>query len=233
MHDFTWFGWLSNAVNHHNIHLVTLLFVSLLIAVISFLYSRSLQAMEHELIPDKRVSLKNVVQVTVEKVYGLAEGIIGHGTARFFPLIGAIFIFVFLNNIMGLIPGFLPATDNINVTLGVGLTAFVYYNYVGIKKHGVAAYFKHLLGPVWWLAPLFFAIELVSHWVRPASLGLRLFGNMTGDHIVLSVFSNLVPLGVPVIFLGLGLFISFVQAFVFSLLTAVYIGLAVAEDESH
>lgn len=233
MHEFTWFGWFSDSINHHNIHMFTGSFVAVILITAAFVYRAALGTIENEVVPDGKFSLKNVLQVTVEWILGLMESIIGPTAKSYFPLVCSVFLYVFLNNLMGVFPGFLPATENINTTLALGLVIFIYYNVVGIKAQGAGNYFKHLMGPIWWLAPLMLLIELISHFVRPLSLGIRLFGNITGDHVVLGIFSNLVPLVVPVLFLALGVFVSFVQAFVMSLLTAVYIGLAVSHDDEH
>lgn len=231
MHEFTWFGWVSESVNHHNIHVITGMFVSGCIILAAFIYNRGLKTSLGEIVPGEGVDLKNIFQVTVESLFSLVEGVIGKTAKLYFPLIGGLFIYIFLNNILGIVPGFLPATDNINTTLALGITVFIYYNFIGIRTQGFKNYFKHFLGPVWMMAPLMLVIELISHCVRPMSLGIRLFGNMTGDHVVLGIFSDLVPVLVPVLFLGLGFFVSFIQAFVFSLLTSVYIGLAVAHED--
>ena len=231
MHEFTWFGWISDKVTHHNIHIFTAGLVAVLLILFSLVYRRSLKSVEEELVPTGKVSLKNIFQVTVENILGLMEGVIGPDAKLYFPLIGSLFIYIFINNLMGVIPGFLPATENVNTNFAMSITVFLYYNYVGIKKQGIKNYLKHFMGPLWMLAPLMFLIELVSHIVRPVSLAVRLFGNITGDHVVLGIFSDLVPLIVPVIFFALGIFVSFIQAFVFSLLSTVYIGLAVAHEE--
>jgi F-type H+-transporting ATPase subunit a len=150
---------------------------------------------------------------------------------KYYTVIVLLFSFIFINNVIGLIPGFLPPTDNFNTTLALGLFVFLYYNYQGIKEQGIVGHIKHFMGPVWYLAILIFPIELISHAVRPLSLGLRLKGNMEGDHLVLSIFSNLVPYIVPIPFYVIGLFVCFMQAFVFTLLTMVYISLATAHHD--
>src|SRR5262249_25395312 len=132
--------------------------------------------------------------------------------------------------IFGLFPGFNPATSNNNTTFALGVTSFLVYNVEGIRAQGLVSYIKHFMGPIIWLAPLMFVVEVVSHLVRPLSLGLRLSGNMTGDHTVLSIFLGLTPIGIPMIFYALGLFVCFVQAFVFSLLSMVYLSMATAHD---
>ena len=231
MHEFTWLGWISDKINHHNIHIYSAAIVVILLTVLSILYKISLKSAEEEIVPSSKFSLKNIFQVAVEGILGLMEGVMGKEAKEYFPLIGTLFIYIFVNNMLGLIPGFTPATENVNTNLALGLTVFVYYNYMGIKKQGIKNYVKHLLGPVWQLAWLILPIELISHIVRPISLSVRLFGNITGDHVVLGIFSGLVPLVLPVIFLGLGVFVSLIQAFVFSLLSTVYLGLAVAHEE--
>jgi F-type H+-transporting ATPase subunit a len=153
-----------------------------------------------------------------------------HDAPIYFPVIGSLFVFIFFSNMLGLIPGVIPSTENLNTTLAVGTFVFVYYNYAGLRAHGLA-YLKHFLGPVLWLAPLMLVIELASHIFRPISLALRLRGNIMGDHVVLHVFSGLVPLILPVVFYGMGVFVAFIQAFVFCLMTMVYISLSTAHDD--
>ena len=174
-----------------------------------------------------------------EFIYNLCRNTMGEKEAKqYFPVIGMLFLFIFFSNVIGLVPGFLPPTDNINTTLALGVFVFIYYNVVGIKEMGLVGHIKHFMGPVWYLAFLILPIEIISHAVRPLSLALRLRGNMFGDHLVLSIFSGLLPYIVPIIFLVLGLFVCFIQAFVFTLLTMVYISLATAhhdhdEQEAH
>jgi F-type H+-transporting ATPase subunit a len=128
-----------------------------------------------------------------------------------------------------MIPGLLPPTDNLNTTFALGLFVFLYYNYVGLRENGLA-YLKHFAGPILWLAPLMLIVEIASHVFRPISLGLRLRGNIMGDHVVLGIFNDLVPIGIPFIFYGIGLFVALVQAFVFCLMTMVYISLSASHD---
>ncbi len=182
------------------------------------------------LIPDPKLSYRNFFEIFAESLYKMTEMVIGHHDAPlYFPIIGTLFTFVFVSNLAGLIPGFQPATDNMNTTFALGIFVFLYYNWVGLRANGLS-YLKHFMGPVLLLAPLMFVIELVSHLFRPFSLGLRLRGNIMGDHIVMGVFSDLVPYFVPVAFYALGLFVCFVQAFVFSLMTMVYISMSTSHD---
>lgn len=234
MHHFSWLGYFTHDwINHKNVHIFSAGLVVLFLIVATLLVHRKLKRVEERVIPDSKTTLVNIFEMAVESLMGLMEGIMGHDAKKYFPLIGSIFIYIFLCNIMGLIPGFLPPTDNINTNLAISLTVFVYYNVMGIRSHGLVPYLKHFMGPVLWLGPLMVVVELIGHCVRPVSLSLRLLGNITGDHMVLGIFSNLTPVLVPVIFLALGLFVSFIQAFVFSLLSTIYISLATAHEEEH
>lgn len=161
---------------------------------------------------------------------GMIEAQVGHGAGdRYLALIGAFTLFIFTSNVMGLFFFLNPPTANVNVTFGLAGISFVLYNAIGIRKHGVH-YIKHFLGPIWWLTPLFFVIELISHAARWLSLGLRLFGNMTGEHMVSGVFNRLVPLLAPLPIMALGLFAAVIQTFIFIMLTTVYIAGAEAEE---
>jgi F-type H+-transporting ATPase subunit a len=182
-----------------------------------------------ELIPEGRASIRNFMEVMVEGVLKLIENTMGHEGRRFLPLIGTLAIFILFCNLLGLVPGFLPPTDNINTTAACALTVFFFYHYIGIRKHGWK-YVKQFTGSFWPIAPLMFPIEIISHLARPLSLSLRLFGNITGDHLVLVIFSGLIPLIVPICALGLGIFVSFIQSLVFILLSMMYISGALAEE---
>jgi F-type H+-transporting ATPase subunit a len=192
--------------------------------------ARTMASAEGGLIPDSNWSFKNFFEIIAESLYKLTESVIGEHEAHvYYPIIGTLFVFIFASNILGLIPGILPPTDNLNTTLALGAFVFLYYNYAGVKEHGIG-YLKQFMGPLVWIAPLMFIIEIVSHIFRPISLALRLRGNIMGDHIVLHVFSSLVPYVLPVIFYGLGVFVAFIQAFVFCLMTMVYISLSTSHD---
>jgi F-type H+-transporting ATPase subunit a len=171
--------------------------------------------------PNGKVSFAFVMETIVAKMLAFFEGIIHHGARNVFFLLGSFALFILVNNLLGLLPGFNPPTDQFNVTIVLGLMTFFTAHYLGVKEHGWG-YIKKFIGPVWWLAPLMLPIELISHLVRPLSLAMRLFGNMTGDHKVVAVFTMLLPLGLPIPFMGLGVFVSFLQAFVFVLLSSVY-----------
>ncbi len=231
MHGFNWFALFSEKISGENIHIVTGIFVLALLLGAAWGVRKKLLRLEQSLVPDQGVSLTNVFELLVESFLSLMEGIVGKSARQHVPLVVSIFVFIFVCNILGLIPGFLPPTANINTNLAIAACVFVYFNYLGIREHGFISYFKHFAGPVWWLSPLIMAIELFGTAIRPVTLSLRLFCNINADHLVLSIFSSLSPLIIPVIFMILGIFISFVQAFVFTLLTVVYIALATAHEE--
>jgi F-type H+-transporting ATPase subunit a len=217
---------LPPSIYEANQHVITAGLVVIVLIVLSIVVWYRLKDIDKRLIPSGRFSLVSLFETVVEVIVDFMEGILGKDARRYLPLIGTLFIYIFCCNLMGDVPGFSPPTANINTNLACALCVFVYYNYVGIRKRGLFKYIKHMAGPVLWLAPLMLTIELVSHLVRPISLSVRLFGNMTGDHMVLELFSDLTPLVIPIIFLGLTIFVAFIQAFVFSLLSILYIALA-------
>lgn len=232
-HSFTWFEMVPG-LSALPVHVASALFVFTVLVVFTWLARvqlvRVMQGPEQGLIPESKLTYRNFFEIAAENLYALTESVLGHHDApKYFPLIGTLFVFIFCSNVVGLVPGFLPSTDNLNTTLALGVVVFAYYNYVGFKEHGIG-YLKHFVGPVWWLFFLMIPIELVSHLVRPLSLGLRLRGNIMGDHMVLTIFLEKVPYLIPTIFYGLGLFVSFIQAFVFCLLTMVYISLSSSHD---
>ncbi len=234
-HDFSWvsqlpfFDALTSLVGGHEHDSTAVCSVLLVVMVLTFFVLVGYGRKSKDLIPEGKVSIKNIGEVIVQTLLGVLEDTIGHEGRRFLPLIGTLAIYILFCNLLGLIPGFSPPTDNINTTASCALTVFFYYHYVGIRRHGWR-YVKQFMGPFWPLAPLMFPIEIISHLARPLSLSLRLFGNMTGDHLVLMIFSSLIPLLVPIVALGLGMFVSFIQALVFILLSMMYLSGALSEE---
>lgn len=174
------------------------------------------------------------LQHVFEGVHGFIEGqseeiIGGHHSDRFTPFLVALAFFILLCNLIGLIPGFESPTSVPVVPLGCAICAFVYYQAAGFRHHGIA-YLKHFMGPMWWLAVIMIPIEIVSHLARMLSLTVRLYANMFAGDMVTMVFFSLLPIGVPVIFMGLHLGVSFLQTYIFILLTTVYLAGAVAEE---
>ena len=190
--------------------------------------------------PDERLSVRTAVEVFASGIYGLVKDILGdHDAVTFFSLIASLFVYIFSCNILAIFPGFQPPTDNINANFGMGVLVFLVFNFVGMSRD-FKGYLAHLWGPVLLLGPLLFVIEVIGLFIRPMSLSLRLAGNIFGDHTVFGIMNDLFPwwLPVPAIFLGLAIFVSFLQAFVFSLLSTIYIGLAAphhdhAEESAH
>ncbi len=219
-------------IGEGNLHIATAVFVALSLTVAAILAWRNLRKTKENIIPSRRFSVATIFEITVESVLHLMEDIIGPKARRYFPLIASLFIYILCCDLIGVIPGFVPPTSNINTNFACAICVFLYYNYVGIREQGFSKYIKHMAGPVVWLAPLILTIELTSHLVRPISLSVRLFGNMVGDHMVLEMFSGLVPLLIPIVFMGLTIFVAFLQAFVFSLLSIIYIALA-TQKEGH
>lgn len=152
----------------------------------------------------------------------LVDNVGTHGL-KYFPVIATFGVLILVSNIMGLVPGLLPPTAHVSVTFALGISSFVYYNYIGIRENGLVGHLKHFAGPIPWLAVLMFPIELISNLVRPMSLGIRLFGNLFGDEQILGTISGLVMWVVPVLVMPLSLFVAFMQTFIFVLLSILYI----------
>jgi len=222
---FTWFGALSSLPEH----VLTASLVAGILVAFTALIAPRLAKTEEALEPEDGVTARSIAEAFVEAMVGLAEGVIGHGAERYVPLLASFFIFIVLANLVALVPGFTPPTSDFNITFGLGMVSFAAYNYYGVREHG-PKYVKQFLGSVVALYPLMLVVELFSHMFRPISLGIRLFANMFADHQVVEIFTGLTKLGVPVIFYVLGAFVSVVQAFVFTMLSAIYIALAVSHD---
>ncbi|MEN8302441.1 MAG: F0F1 ATP synthase subunit A [Campylobacterota bacterium] len=175
---------------------------------------------------------QNLMEAYLGGVLQMGTDVMGKENARkYLPLIATIGLFVCIANLIGIVPGFEAPTAFLEMPLTLALVVFVYYNYVGIKEQGVIKYFKHFMGPVWWLYWLMFPIEIVSHFSRLVSLSFRLFGNVKGDDMFLMVILMLAPWILPMIPFALLTFMAFLQAFIFMMLTTVYIGSAVAVDD--
>ncbi len=167
--------------------------------------------------------VQSLFEIIFGALLGLATQIMGEKHARqYFPMIAALALFIFFCNVAGLIPGFDSPTNNWNTTAACAIVVFIYYQYIGIKAHGFS-YVKHFMGPVLFLAPLIFVIEVISHFARPLSLSMRLFGNIFGEDTALIVLFGLVPALVPLPMMVMAVFTSALQAFVFVILTIIYI----------
>ncbi len=173
--------------------------------------------------------VQHLAEMTHEFVLEQGESVIGHGHERFTGYLTTLLLFILLANLIGLVPGLESPTADVAVPLGFALVTFVYYQFHGIRANG-PAYIKQFLGPVWWLSPLLLPIEIISHCARVLSLTVRLYANMFAGDLVTLAFFSLVPVGIPLIFLGLHLGVAVVQAYVFFLLAAIYLSLAIAHD---
>jgi len=235
--QFTWAS-LIPFLDHLPAHVSNAIIVSIILLVIVFIAYRQLKKAGDDIVPNSNFNVRNLMEIIFEFLSKIISETMGPRGAEFMMIIGTLALFILFNNLSGLVPGFLPATDNVNTTFACSLTVFVMTHYYGFKEHGIK-YLKHFvfINPSWpWPANLILSIvmcpiELIGHFARPLSLGLRLFGNITGDHLVTTIFFSLVPLIVPVAVMFLGLFVCFVQAFVFILLSMVYFSGAVAHEE--
>ena len=179
---------------------------------------------------DRPGALQHTFELTEEFINQQSEEIIGHRSDQFAPFLVTLGLFILLGNLIGLVPGFRSPTGFAVVPLGCAIVTWFYYHYQGIKKQGPLHYAKHFMGPVWWLAPLMVPIEIIGHFARMMSLTIRLFANIYAGDLVTLAFFSLIPILVPVIFLGLHIFVSLLQAYIFVLLATVYLAGAVAEE---
>ena len=178
---------------------------------------------------EKPGAVQHIAEMTHEFVDEQSESIIGHGHEKFAAYLTVLGLFILIGNLMGLVPGLESPTANPVVPLGFALCTFIYYHYHGIKSNGVS-YYKQFVGPVWWLSWLLLPIEIISHLARVLSLTVRLYANMFAGDLVTLAFFSLVPIGIPLVFLGLHLGVAVVQAYVFMLLAMIYLSLATAHD---
>jgi F-type H+-transporting ATPase subunit a len=173
------------------------------------------------------------LEVGVETVRGLLADLVGPGGMKHFPVVATFGLLILISNLLGMFPDMVAPTANFNMTLALALSSFIYYNYVGIKENGLFGHLKHFAGPVLWLAPLMFPIEIISNLARILSLSMRLFGNLYGEEQVGGAISNLVPWVVPSLLMPLGLLVSFLQPFIFIVLSMVYLGEVSHHSDEH
>ena len=152
---------------------------------------------------------------------------------KHFPVVATFGLLILISNLLGMFPLLEAPTANFNMTLALALTSFIYYNWVGIRENGVLGHLKHFCGPVLWLAPLMFPIEIISNLARVLSLSMRLFGNLYGEEQVSGAISQLVPWGVPALLMPLGLLVAFLQPFIFIVLSMVYLGEVSHHSDEH
>jgi F-type H+-transporting ATPase subunit a len=205
---------------------VMFLFVALVAVVI-------LGVLRGKLSTESPSGRQQTFEVGVEAIRGLLSDLVGPKGLRHFPVVATFGLLILLCNLTGMLPDMVPPTANFNVTLALAISSFLYYNYVGIRENGLFGHLRHFAGPVIWLAPLMFPIELVSNFARILSLSMRLFGNIYGEEQVSGAISSMVSIGVPVLLMPLGLLTSFLQTFIFIVLSMVYLGEVSHHDDDH
>ena len=217
--------------------------VSLVIVACGFAIRRQLAQAGGGIIPDEGLSIRNLFEVLVEALAGICEERLGPDWRKYFPIVATLFFFILVGNLMGLLPGIGGPTADANTTWAWAVIAWLVYTVVGIVKHK-HKYLVKFMGPSFFekemfgrkvhfrlLMPFFLILEIPLDLARIGTLAVRLLANMYADHLVIAIWITLVPIGIPAIFMGLGLLISCLQAFIFALLTMIYIGLAL--DEPH
>lgn len=228
-HPFFWYEALPYPLSLLPDPTFTALLIMGVLIALAFRFRRAVRNSADPVIPEERLGVRNVLELLVELVVGLTDSIIGKKGRKYVPLFGSLFIFILMGNFLGLVPGFSPPTSFFFSNLGLGLVVFFAYHYFGVREHG-AGYFKQFMGPMLLLAPLFVLIELASHVFRPISLSIRLFGNMFGDHLVLEIFTDLTKFVIPVLFYVLGALVSVIQASVFTILSIIYVAMAISHE---
>jgi F-type H+-transporting ATPase subunit a len=219
----------------HHVFAAGLVFLFLVIT--SLIANARFKNVEQAVIPPATFGLTAFFELVYEIISGLMQNVIGDNYRRYLPMIGTCALFILFSNLLGLVPGFVPPTDNLNTTAACALVIFVWFNWHALRKQGIA-YITHMANPVgewwgWFLAPLMFPVELFGIFVRPVTLALRLAANMIGDHKVLFAFSAMMPILVPLPFYALGTMVCLIQTAVFCILSTVYIALHAEADDHH
>lgn len=209
-------------------HLVPDYIVMSLIAALLLILFLGLATRRRHLVPTK---LQSTLELIIEAFESLLIDIIGEEGKKYLPMIATIGLFILTCNLLGLVPGFMAPTSKLNVTAGCALVVFVFYHWQGIKTQGLFKYLKHLAGPIPLLAPLMLPIEIISHFSRPVSLSIRLFGNIFAEELLILIIASIIPFFLPLPFMAVAIFTSIIQAFVFVLLSCIYIAGAVAHEE--
>lgn len=204
--------------------------VMIAVIVMALITRSKITNLEAAVVPERTLSVRTLIEILVETAYNLMKEMMGAKRAkRYLPMIGTCAVFIFFSNIISLVPGLSAPTSSLNVTFGCALFVFIAYNYYGFKENGIG-YLKHFAGPVWWLAPLMFPIEILSNLIRPVTLAVRLMLNMAVDHLLLGVIIAMVPLFVPLPLMMLGTLVAVVQTLVFCLLASIYVSMATEHE---
>jgi len=211
-------------------HLVPDYIVMCLIVAVVLILFFGLASRRLNLVPSK---LQNILELIIQAFESILVEMIGERGKKYLPLIATIGLFILSCNLLGLVPGFMSPTSKLNVTLGCALVVFFYYHWQGIRFQGLFKYLKHFTGPIPLIAPLLIPIEIISHFSRPVSLSLRLFGNIFAEELLILVIASIIPFFLPLPFMAIAILTAIIQAFVFVLLSCIYIGGAVAHEEEH
>jgi len=179
---------------------------------------------------EKPNGAQQIAELIHEFTGGQAEQVIGHGYERYQAFVACVLLFILANNLLGLVPGIVTPTSIPVVPLGIAVLAFLYYNFHGVRVQGPVGYLKHFAGPVWWMSWLLFPVEIISHLARMMSLTIRLYANMLASDLLTLICFSMIPMVAPTAFLGLHALVAVIQAYVFMLLSMIYIGMAVAHD---
>ncbi len=192
------------------------------------------QQIDKNIIPNGKITCFSFFDFFVEKFTNFFDSVLGRENRRHLPFIATIFMFILFANLIGLIPGIPAITTTVQVNVAMAIVTFIYFNVQGVKEHGAFGYFKHFCGPIVFLAWFMFPLEIFSTTLRILTLNLRLYWNVTADHLMLSIITdNVCPYFIPAVLYVLGVFVSFMQAFVFTTLNMVYIKLATEHEEAH
>jgi F-type H+-transporting ATPase subunit a len=222
-------GLFGISVEHPETLVPDYIVMSLIIALFLILFF-GISARKLSFIPSKRQSILELIIQTFESLLG---DTIGNEGKKYLPMIATVGLFILCANLIGLVPGFMSPTSKLNVTAGCALVVFVYYHLQGIKARGLFKYLKHFMGPVPLLAPLMIPIEVISHFSRPVSLSIRLFGNIFAEEVLIVIMASIIPFFLPLPFMAIAIFTAVIQSFVFVLLACIYIAGAVAHEEEH
>ncbi len=225
----------SIGLDHHMIEdwkpvvgAVLTLFVTI---IVGLRYRAAVLSSGDDVTPVSGFSVRSVMETILDLVHNLSKSIIGEKESRpYISVLCGLFLFILFSNLSGLVPGLTPATESLSTNLMLGLYVFVVFNVAGVKEHGFFGYMKTFAGPIVLMAPFIFGIEMIGAFARPVSLALRLYGNIFGDHLVLSVFTGLTYVVLPSFLLFFGLLVACLQSFVFTLLSSIYISLAISHD---
>ncbi len=227
-HPYLIFGKLFELIGlehfaHENPHIIYSWVVMALLIILGAIGTRTIS-----IVPNKK---QNVFEMIISGIEEFTVDVAGEEGRWFFPFVATLFIYIFVSNVIGLVPGFFPPTANLNTTLSMAIPVFFVTQYIGIKFHGIH-YIKHLTGPIWWMIPIIMPIEIIGHFARVLSLSFRLFGNMMGHELVLTILFMLAgAFFAPLPMMAMGIFVALVQAFIFYLLSVMYF--AGAMEEAH